>query len=319
MKLIDSLAKASELVGTGSVATIGNFDGVHQGHQQLIGNMVARAKEEGLPSVVVTFSPHPERFFSASTAPPLVMPESSKFHAIAALGVDYILVLSFTHELASLSPADFVRSVLCKGLAVRHLFVGHDYAFGKGRQGNAAMLTELGKAAGFSLTQLPPVYLQGDIVSSTRIRGLVLEGRMGMAASLLGRPFFLEGVVGHGKNRGGKSLGFPTANLACIEGLLLPKEGVYAVRVMLKDKVAPLPLKPTGTALSGMTNVGVNPTFGDVPLGIETHLLDFRQDIYHTGMRVWFMARMRDEKAFSSLEALTDQLGQDAQNARSLL
>ena len=323
MQIVYSVEEAFRTVSGGCVATIGNFDGVHHGHQQLIKAVVRQSSEMSLPSVVVTFSPHPEQFFSPDTAPALIMQEGAKLELFAALGVDVALILPFTADLAELVPEDFVRNILADGLHVRHLFVGHDYAFGKGRKGNSALLSELGGQYDFNFTQLMPVFAKGEVISSTRIRSCLQKGMVDEARMLLGRPFFMPGTVMHGRKRGGSAIGFPTANLCIPEKTLAPANGVYATKVCVMPEL-PLPVatkgivptSPTGKEYFGVTNIGTSPTFGDVGLRVETHILDFEGDIYDTPIRLWFIEYLRGEQKFASVQELSQQISRDIANAR---
>lgn len=317
-----SLPLAPRALARGCAVTIGNFDGVHKGHQALIQRTIERARAEGLPAVVITFDPHPLRVVKGKNAPPQLISLQHKLECFADLGVDLALVLPFTQKTAVLSPEEFVDEILVKSLHTRRLLVGYDYAFGKGRCGNAALLAELGKQNGFEVEELFAVSVNGEVVSSTRIRQALSEGNTAEAAMLLGRPHSVEGVVAHGMNRGGRLLGFPTANLQMDDDLLLPKTGVYAVLAELNPKHHSLPGICTGSGgayLKGVANVGKNPTFGDDYLRVETHLLDFHTDIYGAPFRVHFMERLRDERKFNGVTELVEQIRNDVDRARDLL
>ena len=314
MRVITNITDFPVDSARGSVVTIGNFDGVHLGHQRLIGRTVRAAAEKGLRSVVITFEPHPLRVLLGDNGPCLLMPPRRKLALLSALGADVTLALPFNRETAELSPEIFVRRTLVEGLGVRHLVVGYDYAFGKGRRGNAALLGKLGRDHGFTVEELGPVEVEGRIVSSTRIRAAIADGCLEEATGLLGRPHSVEGIVAHGRNRGGRLLGFPTANLHIGEDLLLPKTGVYAVRAELCGPGDTVP-----EFIDGVANVGRNPTFADEGLRVETHLFDFSRDIYGRFLRVNFPARLRDEVTFSGPEELKKQIQRDAEAARELL
>ncbi|MDR0339123.1 MAG: riboflavin biosynthesis protein RibF, partial [Desulfovibrio sp.] len=245
-----------------------------------------------------------------------------KLECFADLGIDLALVMPFTREIAALTPEDFVRRVLVESLNTRALVVGYDYAFGKGRRGNAAMLTGQGEAHGFLVEEFPAVEVRGGIVSSTRIREALQRGDAEEAAALLGRPHSVEGVIVRGMNRGGKLLGFPTANLRLEGSLLLPKTGVYAVFAEVNPVRHSLPGVCAGSGgifMKGVANVGNNPTFGDGFVRVETHLLDFHADIYDTPFRVHFIRRLRDERRFNGITELIEQIHKDADRARKLL
>jgi riboflavin kinase/FMN adenylyltransferase len=320
----DSLPPA--FVG-GAAVTIGNFDGVHLGHQLLVEQVTEYARAKGMPSAVITFEPHPLCVILGDAAPPLLMSLERKLSCLAGLGVDLALVLPFSPAMAATSPETFTQAVLVERLHTRRLFVGYDYAFGKGRRGNAALLASLGAQAGpeqgFVVEQIAPVYAEGSIVSSTRIREDILAGVVDEAARLLGRPHSVEGIVAHGAKRGGPLLGFPTANLRIAENLVLPKAGVYAVLAELyspgADEQGCVFPPPGGTFFRGVSNVGKNPTFGDAALRVETHLLDFHQDIYNAPLRIHFVHRLRDEQKFPGVDALKEQIGRDIIQARDIL
>ena len=317
-----SIPLAPRALARGCAVTIGNFDGVHLGHQALICKTVERARGEGLPAVVITFDPHPLQVVKGKEAPPQLISLQHKLECFAELGIDLAVVMPFTAETAALTPEDFVAGILVGCLNTRALVVGYDYAFGKGRRGNAALLAELGKEYGFGVEEFPAVYLNGCVVSSTRIRETLRRGDAAQAAALLGRPHSVEGVIAKGRNRGGRLLGFPTANLHMEENLLLPATGVYAVLAELSPKRHSLPGVCTGSAgayLKGVANVGNNPTFGDDYLRVETHLLDFHKDIYGAPFRVHFIERLRDERKFNGVTELVEQIRRDAAQAREIL
>jgi riboflavin kinase/FMN adenylyltransferase len=231
------------------------------------------------------------------------------------------LILPFTLETAALPPEDFVRRILVECLNTRMLVVGYDYAFGKDRRGDASLLARLGRAYGYTLEQIPPISVHGDIVSSTRIRDALLHGDAEGACTFLGRPHSVEGVVEHGMKRGGRLLGFPTANLCMQENLLLPKAGVYAVMAEINPIRHCLPgMYPVAQCnyLQGVANVGKNPTFADVSVHVETHLLDFHGDIYGAPFRTHFVKRLRDELKFNGVNELIGQINRDCLAAKKL-
>ena len=317
-----ALPLAPRALARGCAVTIGNFDGVHLGHQALIRRVTETARAAGLPAVVITFDPHPLSVIMGDKAPPMLMSLQQKLECLAVLGVDLALVIPFTKETADLSPENFVRLVLVECLNTRKLVVGYDYAFGKGRRGNAALLGELGKEMGFMVEQFPAVYIGDDVVSSTRIRTTLRLGDVSEMRNLLGRPYSVEGTIGHGMNRGGKLLGFPTANLELEESLLLPKPGVYAALAEVEPKVHTLPGVCTGSEglyLKGVVNVGTNPTFGEEALRVETHLLDFHANVYGKAFRVHFIQRLRDERKFQGITELMEQIQRDTEKARDIL
>lgn len=292
---------------TGSCVTIGNFDGVHVGHQRLMARTCAKARKRGLVSVVVTFDPHPMTVLMGQKAPPFLTSTRQRLALIEEQGPNVTLVLEFTRAMAGLEPEEFVRRYLVEGLNLRELVIGYDYAMGKGRRGNYELLTQLGAELGFGVERLDPVIVGGAVVSSTRIRDLVLSGNVWDARPLLGRFFEVQGMVVDGMKRGAAKLGFPTANLKP-EGTLLPKPGVYAVWVLLD-----------GEPLQAVANVGYNPTFGDTGLTVEAHILDFNRSIYGQTIGIQFVQRLRSERKFESLEALKARIGDDVRLGRIIL
>ncbi len=290
-----------------SCATIGNFDGVHKGHQALLERVRNRAKSDNLHSMVITFDPHPLRFFSGKKAPPFITLTHQKLNLLQKTGVDFVFCQEFTRELAALEPETFVREFLVRGLRIKHLVIGHDYAFGKGRKGNFSMLKELGEMYGFSVERLDPVLVDGAVVSSTRVRDLIEQGAVWRARELIGRFYQVQGRVKKGEQRGGPMLGFPTANLF-LSDELFPKTGVYAVWAEIKGKIYP-----------AVANIGYNPTFGNEYLSVEVHLMDYAEDLYGSELKVHFVQRLRGEKKFNGIEELKKQIGEDIEMGRKIL
>ncbi len=291
----------------GSCVTIGNFDGVHVGHQRLLALTTAKARKRGLVSVVVTFDPHPMTVLMGAKAPPFLTTTVQRLALIEHQGPNVCLVLEFNRQMALLEPEEFVRRYLVEGLNLRELVIGYDYAMGKGRKGNFDLLTRLGQDLCFGVERLDPVIAGGAVVSSTRIRDLVQSGNVWDARPLLGRFFEVQGRVVDGKKRGAALLGFPTANIN-YEGVLLPRPGVYAVWAVLD-----------GEALPAVANVGDNPTFGDTGLTLEAHIMDFDRAIYGQNLSVQFVQRLRSERKFESLDALKARIGEDVNLGRTIL
>lgn len=291
----------------GSCVTIGNFDGVHIGHQRLIARVRDLAAGFGLPSVVITFEPHPLRFFTGKKTPPFITLYEQRAELIRSLGIDHLLCLEFNQELASMSPEDFVRRILVEGLHIKELVIGYDYAFGKGRGGNYALLSQLGKQWEFGVEQLEPVMVDQAIVSSTRIRDLVEAGDVWAAKPLLGRFYRVTGTVVHGQDRGGRLLGFPTANVHLVDELF-PKTGVYCCWAEFDGEIH-----------QAVANIGYNPTFGNDVLSVEVHVMDFSADLYERTLKVHFVQRLRGERKFSGLDELKAQIGKDVALARTIL
>jgi riboflavin kinase/FMN adenylyltransferase len=288
------------------VLTIGNFDGVHKGHLTLFDKVKERAKAIGGQSVVMTFEPHPLKIMRPANGPHLITHTGQKLELIEKAGIDIIVCVSFDREFAAVSARDFVSKILVQKIGIKEIVVGYDYTFGHNREGDMNLLREMGNELGFVVHLVGPVQIHDTLVSSTSIRRLVQEGRVGEAKVLLGRDFEVQGTVVKGQNRGGRLLGFPTANLKP-HGELLPKKGVYAVKLVIDDAV-----------YNGVTNVGYNPTFGDTDLTVETHVLEFTGDLLGKTIKVLFIKRLRDEKTFKSLEELSDQIAQDITKAKEV-
>lgn len=297
---VDELAPAG---GTG--VTIGNFDGVHLGHQALIRRMLAVCGREGLEPVVMTFWPHPRQVLHPDRGHQPLASRQDRFALLEALGVRRVLELPFTRALAALQAGDFVRRVLLP-MRLRRLVVGHDFTLGRDRGGSVSVLRELGALTGFAVERLDPVMAQGMVVSSTALRRLIAGGDVRRAAALLGHWHGFSGNVVRGEGRG-TGLGFPTANQERPD-VILPAAGVYATLARLGGRVCP-----------AVTNVGCKPTFGDRVLGVETFLLEGGGDLYGQAMRLEFVERLRGERRFDSVAALTRQIAADAEGARHLL
>lgn len=291
----------------GSVVTIGNFDGVHKGHQKLIELACARAKAGDLVPVVVTFDPHPLRVLRSDRTPPFITLTEQKLELISQHGPQACLLLEFTMDMAKLSPEEFVQKHLLDGLNMREMIIGYDYHLGKGRAGNFETLTELGVKHGFTVDRLDPVSIDNAVVSSTRIRDLVQAGKVWAVRPLLGRFYQVAGEVVHGMKRGGDLLGFPTANIKLVDELF-PKIGVYAIWVELDGEVH-----------QGVANIGKNPTFGNDALSVEAHILDYSGDIYGSDIRVHFVQRIRDEKKFNGIDELKARITVDVDLGRQIL
>jgi len=289
----------------GTSLTIGNFDGVHLGHRELLRRTVALARAQGLPAVVLTFAPHPIRFFTPKARFYEITTTEEKAERMEELGIDVLVVESFTGEIGGMGPEEFAREVIHQRMRARCVTVGYDFTFGRNRSGSPAMLVRIGKQLGFSVEVVPPLLRGGAIVSSSRIRELLLAGRVREAEELLCRPYKVSGPVVAGAARG-RRLGFPTANVQFRQELL-PLPGVYVVDA---EVAGALPRR-------GVANVGFNPTFGENSLGVEVHLLDFAGDLYGREMTVFFRDRIRDERKFQSADELVRQIGTDVEFART--
>ncbi len=293
----------------GAVITVGTFDGVHRGHHDVLSRLAALGRATDRPSVVVTFEPHPLEVVRPADAPPLLTMHDEKLEQFVQAGVSYVAVLPFTPTLAAYEARDFVDAVLRGRFRVAELLVGHDHGFGRGRLGDIDVLRALGADRGFGVTVLPPVHAaNGRAISSTAIRNAIASGDLAAAAEGLGRPYSLTGRVVPGDKRG-RLIGYPTLNLASPSPRkLLPPDGVYAVTVQT-------PQGPFG----GMLNLGPRPTFGDAARRIETHVFDATHDWYGAIVRLDLVARLRDTRPFSGIEALRSQLALDEAAARHAL
>ena len=289
------------------VLALGNFDGVHRGHAKIVQQVRRRADEQGAAAAALTFDPHPSRVVRPDKAPPLLMTGPQKLAALAEAGMDGIAVVRFTPELSRWEPETFVRTVLVEWLQVAEVWVGANFLFGHERAGNFSRLRSLGARYGFRAEKIDPVRYRDFVVSSTRIRRLIAEGRVDEAGSLLGHHYMLAGTVARGDGRG-RRIGYPTANLAT-DNALLPPNGVYAAAVLME-----------GDIHAAVTNVGVRPTFGGAPAGpvVESHLFDVDRDLYGLDVRVAFVRRLREERVFPDGEALRAQIARDCDAARGL-
>jgi riboflavin kinase/FMN adenylyltransferase len=305
MRVVRDL-KAIEEPLRNPVLTIGNFDGVHRGHLALFDKVKERAGAVGGQSAVMTFEPHPIRIMKPGNGPLLITPTKQKMELIGKAGIDVLLCIPFTREFASISARDFVKTVLVDTIGIKELVVGYDYTFGRNREGNIPLLREMGEEIGFVVHLLEPIHIEDTLVSSTSIRKLIQEGKLSDAKRLLGRDYQVQGTVVKGRDRGGRLLGYPTANLKPEEELL-PKTGVYAVIVIIDEE-----------QYNGVTNVGYNPTFGDKALSVETHVLDYSGDLVGKSIKINFLSRLRDEKSFRHVQELIDQIGKDIEKARTL-
>ncbi|WBH17513.1 bifunctional riboflavin kinase/FAD synthetase [Sphingomonas radiodurans] len=291
----------------GGVVALGNFDGFHFGHQAVVGRAVERARAEGLPALVATFDPHPMRFFKPETPWFQLTTLEQRAEQMRAAGVDALLVFTFDADLAALSAEDFVAEQLVRQLGAAGVVTGEDFTFGKGRSGDVAALAALGQANGFVAETVSAVMLDGEVVSSTRIRAALREGRPRDAARLLTRPFAIVGPVQHG-DKVGREIGYPTANVD-LGNYLRPAYGIYAVRVRLAD----------GRVVNGAANLGIRPSFDPPKELLEPYLFDFSGDLYGQVIEVALIEFLRPEAKFDSLDALKVQMAADCDRARSLL
>lgn len=289
----------------GASAAMGNFDGVHRGHQAVIDH----ARRPGMPLGIVTFEPHPRAFFAPDAAPFRLMSAETRQNRLRRLGVKRLYELPFA-QIVGLSAEEFARDVLTRGLGLAHVVVGADFRFGKGRQGDAGMLREFGAAMGFEVSVVPLIGGDDGAISSTAIRTALGEGRVRDAADMLGHRHRIDGAVLHGAKRG-RELGFPTANMA-LDGLHLPRFGVYAVKVEVMSG-------SHAGCYDGVASLGVRPMFGENAPNLEVHLLDFEGDLYDTHLSVALVEFLRGEAKFDSVEALVSQMDDDSARARDVL
>jgi riboflavin kinase/FMN adenylyltransferase len=287
------------------VLALGNFDGLHRGHLKIIERVRRGAAEHGGTPMAMTFDPHPPRIVRPDKAPPLLMTKAQRLEALHAAGIACVAVVRFTRELSEWDPETFVRTVLADWLRVSEVWVGANFLFGHGRTGNFTVLRTLGQRYGFRADKIDPVRYKDFVVSSTRIRRLVAEGRMDEAGALLGHTYYIDGTVVEGRRRG-REIGFPTANVAT-GNELLPPHGVYATTMTVD-----------GIVRAGMTNIGVRPTFGESELAVETHLLHYSGDLYGRQVRLSFVQRLRDERRFDDVDALRAQIEADGRRAERL-
>lgn len=291
-----------------AVVTIGNFDGVHKGHQVLLKKTIQKAREIGGVAIAITFEPHPIKVLTKD-GPPLITLYKQKAELIEKVGIDILICIPFTKAFASVDAETFIVDFLLNKIGMKVMVVGNDYCFGKNREGSIELLKTFAKQYDFDI--IIPEWVQisdtwSDRISSTKIRELVMEGNVEKVPSLLGRYYQVRGTVVRGRDRGGKLLGFPTANINLYDELS-PKTGVYAVTV-----------EYAGNTFNGVANIGYSPTFEDHLFTVEVHILDFKEDLYGQTIRVNFISRLRDEIKFKGIDELIQQIEQDIINARLL-
>jgi riboflavin kinase/FMN adenylyltransferase len=288
------------------VLALGNFDGMHRGHLKIVERVRRGAEERGWTAVAMTFEPHPSKILRPDKAPPLLMTHQQKLDAFARAGMHGVASVRFTPGLAQWEPERFVRSVLVEWLHVAEVWVGANFLFGHDRAGNFSALRSLGARYGFRAEKIDPVRYKDFVVSSTRVRRLVMEGRVDEAGALLGHHYTIEGLVVQGQQRG-RALGFPTANI-CAENELIPPAGVYATTAGID-----------GVAYPSITNIGTRPTFeSGEEIVVESHVLDFDRNLYGARLKLGFVQRLRDEKKFDGIDALKAQIEADGYRARDL-
>jgi riboflavin kinase/FMN adenylyltransferase len=306
MEVIDSIDNIKRQFRN-PVLTIGNFDGVHLGHISLFQRVKDLAKTLEGESLVIAFNPHPIKVLCPGNGPPLITPHEQKVKLIEAAGIDVFIIIEFTKEFAQMTAYDFVHKLIHAKIGARALVVGPDYRFGHKREGDIPSLTQMGQKLNFEVHVVPDLTVDGREVSSSAIRELVIAGDLSEARQMLGRDFQVAGQVVSGRDRGGRLLGFPTANLELIDELT-PRPGVYATEVFVDGK-----------RYEGATNIGYSPTFKNGAFSVETHIMDFSEDIYGKVIQVRFIERLRDEKTFSGPEELSAQISKDVELAREVL
>lgn len=306
MQIIRKLEEITEKYDNACV-TIGNFDGVHRGHQLLFNTVVQKARRQDGVSVAITFDPHPLQILRPDGIK-LISTIEQKIELVEISGIDVLVIVPFSKAFAGTTAETFVDEILVGKIGVKELVVGYDYAFGKGRTGDINFLREEGDRKGFPVTVVEAHYEDEMLVSSTRIREVISNGEVEVAKNLLGRYYQMRGIVQVGQQRGGAEIGYPTANLQLDSKDLVPKHGVYVTQVICNGK-----------CYGGVLNIGLNPTFGENNLVAETHIFDFNQDIYGKPIKINLLCYIRGEKKFSSIDELTVQIGRDVVQAKQFL
>jgi riboflavin kinase/FMN adenylyltransferase len=290
-----------------TVLTIGNYDGIHLGHEKILSMVIERAKKLRGTSMVMTFDPHPVKVLSPERNVRLLTPTDEKIRLIESAGIDVMLIVNFNREFSSMMPDDFIDEVLVKKLAVREIIVGANYSFGKNKKGTIDLLRRRGEKYGFHVRAARNVTVHGNIVSSSAIRSLLFKGAVSEAARYLGREYSIAGTVIKGKGRGSRLLQIPTANITTpVE--IAPKEGVYAVRVEYR-----------GSIYGGVANIGKNPTFGNAEVSYEVHILNFSRNLLGETLRIFFIERIRGERTFPEPASLEKQIRADITSAKEIL
>jgi riboflavin kinase/FMN adenylyltransferase len=289
------------------VATIGNFDGVHIGHQKIFSRVIEKAKEINGAPIAITFDPHPVRALAPERGLKMITSFEDKVRLMSEHGIKAVICIGFSREFAKTDPEDFIKNILIGSLGVKWVIVGHNYAFGKGKKGTPALLRRRGKKYDFGISVVRYATVYDDIVSSSRIRSLLFRGRVCEASKMLGRAYHIEGAVVKGAGRGTPLLHTPTANIEPVNEIV-PKEGVYAVRASLDNHI-----------YDGVANIGSNPTFGNPAVSCEVHIFGFHKDILGRKLRLHFLDRIRDEKKFSGVPDLQEQIKKDIEKAKEIL
>ncbi len=305
MRILDHIDGLQHMACANPILALGNFDGVHLGHQAIFHQVRSRAQAVQGTAMVFTFEPHPLRVLRPEHAPPLLTTFEQKMQLIATEGIEVGLRIPFTDLFAQQQPSEFIQDILCDQIGVRELVVGYDFRFGHQRSGTVDLLEAAAATHGYQVTVVSAISVAGLTVSSSNIRQLVQRGEVADASRLLGRFYAIEGTVVEGFRRGA-TIGFPTANVQSVNEII-PQTGVYAVRVTWREQ-----------PYDGVANVGYNPTFGNDALSVEAHLFDFQADLYGETIRVAFVEKIRDERKFASVDELVSQISQDAKQARAI-
>ena len=284
------------------VITIGNYDGIHRGHKEIIERVVRKARQEAGTAMLMTFNPHPLSVLKPDTYTRLITPLHLKKTLIEEAGIDVMIIVPFDEAFRQVTSHEYIENILVGTLGVRHIIVGHDFKFGKSASGDTALLQKASSQYGFDVEVVEPVMIDGERIGSNQIRKLVISGEMEKAAAFLERSYMIEGVVVHGEERG-RGMGFPTINIDTFAELI-PKNGVYVTEVEVD-----------GECLPAVTNIGYNPTFDGKKLLVETHILNFSGDLYDREVCIWFHERVREEVKFSGIEALKERIMQDVAKA----
>ena len=309
MKIIDRLEQI-QLPFVNAFSTIGNFDGVHIGPQALFHEVIEKADIIDGTSIAMTFDPHPIRVLQKNNNPPLITLHEQKIELIERAGIEVLICIPFTEQFASMSAEDFIKGLLINKIGMKSIVVGKDYTFGKNREGNLSLLKSFASQCGYEVIVgewIKAAQNVSDRISSTKIRELVTAGNLEPASKMLGRHYQIRGRVVRGRDRGGKLLGIPTANIN-LQDELCPKTGIYAVTVEYDNRI-----------YKGVANIGYSPTFDDNEFTVEVHLLDFAENIYDEKIRVNFIERIRDEKKFADISELKEQINQDIKTADKIL
>jgi riboflavin kinase/FMN adenylyltransferase len=329
MEIISELTKPLEYKRP--VVTIGNFDGVHLGHQKIFNQVIAKAEETGGTPIAITFHPHPARVLAPERGLKMITSPEDKETLIEQAGIKALIRISFNRDFSHTDPEAFIQNVLVDVIGAKWVIVGHSYSFGKSKKGTTSMLRARGRKYGFKTQVVRYAKVYDDVVSSSRIRSLLLRGRVCEASSMLGRAYHISGTVVKGAGRGGPLLNTPTANITT-PNELIPREGVYAVRVSFRRRnsdavnrsssLCPLPFAvcpPSSEVFDGVANLGSNPTFGDAPMSYEVHIFGFNKNLIGEHLRLHFIDRIREERKFDSVQDLKDHIGNDLRQARRIL